>query len=328
MAGMWKRSGRRRPSSPDPVAAAVAGISGPLQPRQTEADLSWADLEGWVEVSEVEDVDGCNTMVGLSDEIHLYCDPYEDGLDQALATQRGISKVVAEDRGLIYLRTRLALVDVTAAVVRAVAEVHRSPRSPQTTDQQVPDSVVEKLAMQIAPLLQQAGFAPNARSAKHFWRAGGDEFAHCVMLTAGSGYASDGTSYSGLVSLNGSTYIPELAHWKIATPEQVVPGYCSISVQDWAPPDAERIREILTSEVLPGMDATRDRNALGAWIAEDPGRVPTPSALPGFARVLAQWGQLHAATQVVEHIETGWPSLQQAPELLEARTLIRRGRTG
>lgn len=322
MAGMWKRRGRRRPSSPDPVAAAVAGIAVPLQPRQPETDVSWADLPGWVEVCEVDDVDGCNTMVGLSDEIHLFCDPYEDGLDQALADQRGISKVVTEDRDLIYLRSRLALEDVSAAVVRAVAEVHHRPRSPRTTNQEVPDAVVEKLAVEVAPLLQQAGFAAKVRSAKYFWRAGGDGFAQSVMLTAGSGYGGDGTSYSGLVSVSGGTYVPELAYWKIASPEQVVPGYTCIGVQGWAPPDLGRIREILTSQVIPAMDATRDRNALAAWVAEDPARARIPSA---FALVFAQWGLLHEATRVVEHIETHWPSLQRAPDLLEAKTLILRG---
>lgn len=140
-------------------------------------------------MSEAEDVDGFNTTVGLSDEIHLYCDPYDDGLDQALADQNGISKVVTEDRDLIYLRTRLALEDVIAAVIRAVAEVHHSPRAPRPTDQVVPDSVVETLAIQMAPLLQQAGFASAPPSPRYFWRAGADGFAQSVMLSAGDGYA-------------------------------------------------------------------------------------------------------------------------------------------
>ena len=43
--------------------------------------------------------------------------------------------------------------------------------------------------------------------------------------------------------------------------------------------------------------------------------------------MFAQWGLLHEATRVVEHLETDWPSLQQTPDLLEAKTLIRDGRT-
>ena len=101
-----------------------------------------------------------------------------------------------------------------------------------------------------------------------------------------------------------------------------MPGYTCIGVQGWAPPDLGRIREILTSQVIPAMDATRDRNALAAWVAEDPARARIPSA---FALVFAQWGLLHEATRVVEHIETHWPSLQRAPDLLEAKTLILRG---
>ncbi|MGC5583813.1 hypothetical protein ACPYOC_05630 [Ornithinimicrobium sp. W1665] len=325
MVGIWRRRARRKPSSPDPVAASLAGITVPLRPRRSDTDVSWEDLPRWIEVSEAEDVDGFDTVVGLSDEIQLYCDPFDDGLDRALADQHGISKVVAEDRDLIYLRTRLALEDVRAAVVRAVAEIHHARRSPRPTGE-VPDTVVEELAIQMAPLLQQSGFAPKPSSPRYFWRAGGDGFAQSVMLSAGGGYASDGTSCSGLVSVSGGTYVPELAHWKIATPEQMVPGYSCVSVQGWAPPDPGRIRDVLASVVLPAMDGTRDRRALAAWVADDPGRVGIP--LTRCARALAQWGLLDEATRVVEHLETGWPSLAEAPDLLEAKTLIRRGRGG
>ena len=49
-------------------------------------------------------MDGFNTVVELDDEIHFYCDP-ADGLDLALAEQRGIKEAYAEDREVIYVRT-------------------------------------------------------------------------------------------------------------------------------------------------------------------------------------------------------------------------------
>lgn len=327
MARIWGRRGRRRPSSPDPVASALAGISIPLRPREPEPHLSWADLARWVTASEAEDVDGFDTVVELDDEIHLYCDPDEDGLDRAVADQPGISECAAEDRHLLYLRTRLALEDVTAAVIRAVAEVHHAPRPAPPTGQ-VPDTAIDDLAVEVAPLLREAGFTPKENSPRYFWRAGGDGFAQCVMVSAGAGYAGDGTSYSGLVSVSGGTYVPELAHWKISSPEQMVPGYSSVSVQGWAPPAAGRIRELLSTEVIPFLAATADRRSLAAWAAADPDRVDPPLGRPRFARVFAQWGLLHEAARVVEHLETGWPSLREDPVLLEAKDLIRRGSGG
>ena len=184
------------------MAAALAGITAPLQPRRPVTVVSCDELPGWLEVSEAEN---------------------DDGLDQALADQRGISRVLAEDRDLLYVRTRLALPDVAAAVIRVVAEVHHAPRLPQPRGE-VPGTVAERLAVTMTPLLRQAGFTPTPSSPRHFWQAGGDGFAQSLMLSAGAGYASDGTSYAGLVCVDGGTYVPELAHWKIATPEQRCPA--------------------------------------------------------------------------------------------------------
>lgn len=131
-----QRDERRPATSTDPVGNALtdAAAGGALRQRHRRAGAPTLEqLPAWIEVCDSDDVDGFNTVVFLDDEIHAYCDPYDDGLDQALADQRGVDKLLAEDREVIYLRTRLALADVKAAVVRAVVEVNRRPREPLPT---------------------------------------------------------------------------------------------------------------------------------------------------------------------------------------------------
>lgn len=65
-----------------------------------------------------DDFSGFDTVVTFDDDIHVYVDPETDGLEGALGQQPGIEDVFAEDREVVYLRTRLALVDVRAATLR------------------------------------------------------------------------------------------------------------------------------------------------------------------------------------------------------------------
>ena len=125
---------RQAPSSADPVTTALAeaATAGPLVPRFDDLEPVLDELPTWFSVTDDTTLDGFDTLVSFDDEIHTYCDPAEDGLEQALADQPGISEVYAEDREVVYLATRLHLDDVAAAVVRAVVEVNRTPR-PVTT---------------------------------------------------------------------------------------------------------------------------------------------------------------------------------------------------
>lgn len=130
--GRRREEGRSAPTSADPVADALARLAGPLVPRYPDEEPVLAELPRWIEASDSAEIDGYDTKVWLDDEIALYCDPYEDGLEQAIAEQPGITDLLAEDREIVFLRTRLSLPDVTAAVVRAVVEVNRVPRTPST----------------------------------------------------------------------------------------------------------------------------------------------------------------------------------------------------
>ena len=152
-------SGRHTPSGPDPVAAAVAEAhsGGPLRRRVADLDAPVHELPLWIEVDECDDLPDFDTVAHLADEINAYTDAYEDGLEQALADQPGIEEVFAEDREVLHLRTRLALADVHAAVIRAVVEVNRSPRAPAPTGE-LSQEVVLALTDQVTPMLTEAGF--------------------------------------------------------------------------------------------------------------------------------------------------------------------------
>lgn len=124
------RPERRPVSGPDPVAVVLADAAadGPLVQRVDGEDPTLADLPAFIHVEEYDDRIGrLDTTVWFDDEIHLYADPYESGLEDALAEQPHIEEVSEQDREVWHLRTPLALEDVRAAVVRAVVEVNRRP---------------------------------------------------------------------------------------------------------------------------------------------------------------------------------------------------------
>jgi hypothetical protein len=330
MARWWKRDrGRRPPSSADPVAAAVAELEGRLLRRYADTPTSLEDLLRWVEVSESDDLDGFDTVAVLSDEIHAYCDPYDDGLEQALADQPGIEDVLAEDRDVVYLRTSLALPDVTAAVLRAVVEINRSPRAPAPTAV-LSDELVEQLAAAVRPVLEDAGFVARdaSASARYFHREADGGLVQSVMVAAGLGETADGTLREGRLWVHAGTHVPEMAHRVLRSPERIAPADCTVSIQHWPDPTVEALREALTGQVLPVLDATRRRSVLAAWVSEDPTRVSVPIDRPRFARVFAEWGMLDEASLVLAHIDQAWPSLRDHPEVVQARRLISEGSAG
>ena len=324
MTRWWRRGrDRRSPSSADPVAAAVADLKGPLRRRYPDTPTSLEDLLRWVEVSESDDLDGFDTVVILSDEIHSYCDPYDDGLEQALADQPGIEDVLAEDREVVYLRTSLALKDVTAAVVRSVVEVNRSPRPPAPTAV-LSDHVVEQLASAVRPVLEEAGFVARDPStpAQYFHREADGGLVQSVMIAAGLGETADGTLREGKLWVHAGTHVPEMAPRELRSPDRIAPADCTISTQHWPSPTVQALREVLTGHVLPVLDATRRRTALAAWVGADPTRVPVPIDRPRFARVFAEWGLVGEASLVLQHLAHEWPSLRDHPEVVRAAHLV------
>jgi hypothetical protein len=329
MARWWRRDrGRRPPSSADPVAAAVAELEGRLLRRYADTPTSLEDLLRWVEVKS-DDLHGFDTVAVLSDEIHAYCDPYADGLEQALADQPGIEDVLAEDRDLVYLRTSLALSDVTAAMLRAVVEVNRSPRGPAPTAV-LSDELVEQLATAVRPVLEEAGFVARvaSTSAQYFHREAEGGLVQSVMVAAGLGETADGTLREGRLWVHAGTHVPEMAHRALPSLERIAPADCTVSTQHWPAPTVDALREVLAGQVLPVLDATRRRSALAAWVSEDPTRVSVPIDRPRFARVFAEWGMLDEASRLLAHIEQNWPSLRVHPEMLDARRLINEGSGG
>lgn len=153
-----------------------------------------AELPDYVEVEGRSDVDGFDTVVGLYDEVHAYVDPFESGLESVLADQPGIDGVMHEDREVFHVRTRLALEDVRATMVRAVVEANLRPRPPLPDPAEITDERVDALADVAAPLLVAAGFVRregDARARRYFARAGSDGFAQSAAILPGFGASAD-----------------------------------------------------------------------------------------------------------------------------------------
>ena len=318
---------RRPPTSLDPVAVAVAeaAAGGELVRRLPDVAPVLEELPAWLDVDDSSEVDGFDTVVWLADEIHCYCDPYDDGLDQALADQPGIERLLAEDREVLYLHTRLALDDVKAAVIRAVVEVNRSPREPAPSDV-LSYETLDELASGITTVLEQAGFAHTRSGARYFYREGGDAFVQSIAIAPGAGSSGDGTVYDGLVWLMSGTHVPGFGRDVPSSPDRVAPAHCGQPAYHWVTPSVDPLQRVLVDDVLPVLDVTRDRDSLAAWVSEEPTRVPVPLHRPTYARLFAEWGLLDEAARVVAHVDEHWRSLRTHRDTVAAQELIRANR--
>ncbi|MFJ6026306.1 hypothetical protein ACIQCN_02415 [Pseudarthrobacter sp. NPDC092424] len=324
---MSRKGGRRPATSNDPVAAAIAASAAgrPLIPRHPDVVPRIEELPQWIDVHDSDDIDGFNTVVWFDDEISSYCDAYDDGLDQALADQPGVEDILAEDREVVYLRTKLAIADVKAAVIRAVVEVNRSPREPAPTDVLSIDTV-DRLASGVLPLLGQAGFANTPTGPRYFYREGSEGFVQSIALAPGAGTSGDGTSYAGLVWVMSGTHVPGFGRDVPSSPDRVAPVHCGQPAYHWVAPTVDALTRLLHDEVLPVLSLTRGRAEFAAWVGGDPTRVPVPNHRPTYARLFAQWGLTDQAARVVAHVDEHERSLRLHPDIVTARELIRDAR--
>ncbi|WP_107774604.1 hypothetical protein [Nocardioides sediminis] len=323
------RTARRPPSSPDPVADAVRDLAGVrLHRRYEDVEPVLAELPDYIEVEDRSDVDGFDTVVGLFDEVHAYVDPFDSGLGSVLADQPGIDKVMHEDREVFHVRSRLALEDVRAAVVRAVVEANLRPRPPVPDADEITDERVDALADVAAPLLVAAGFVRrdgDARQRRYFARAGGDGFAQSAAILPGLGVSADGRQMNRLVHVIVGVYVPEAAHpgsRRPARPESIAPGDCTSWLQEWVEPVDGQVAAYVEGVALPWLAATRDRAALAAWATADPGGIDPPAERALHARLCAEWGYLDSAAALVRHIDAERRSLRSDRNYLAARALL------
>jgi hypothetical protein len=323
------RPARRPPSSLDPVADAVGDLAGLRLNRQFEdVEPVLAQLPDYIEIEGRSDVDGFDTVVGLFDEVHAYVDPFESGLESVLADQPGIDEVMHEDREVFHVRSRLALEDVRAAMVRAVVEANLRPRPPVPAPDEITDERVDALADVAAPLLVAAGFVRrdgDARQRRYFARAGGDGFAQSAAILPGLGVADDGRQLNRLVHVIVGVYVPEAAHPSLrppARPENIAPGDCTSWLQEWIEPLDAHVAAYVEGSALPWLGATFDRAAFAAWALADPGGISPPVARALHARLCAEWGYLDSAAALVRHIDLEWPSLRSDRHYLAARALL------
>lgn len=319
---------RRAPSGPDPIAAALtAAESGPpLVARIEDVPPAVRQLRGWIEVEDADDVDGCNTVVYLDDEIHAYADPAEDGLDIALADQPGIDDVFAEDREVIYLRSRLALEDVHAAVIRAVVEVNRAPRPLPPSDHLSPEAVTP-IAQAAADVLTEEGFVQHdaPSSARYAHRICTDGFVQIIDINPGIGTAGDGTVFDGTVCVRYGVFIPEAPRPPYATttdPARLVPADCVLSDRTHVSPTAPAVADALRADAFPWLRGTAGRDALAEWVIEDPTRIFPPMQRPFYARLLAQWGHDQAAAAMLARLEHESYYLKVHSDAQQARQML------
>ena len=315
---------RRRPSSADPVAAALGEVDagGPLTPRMDDVEPVLSDLPRWFSVTDDATLDEFDTVVSFDDEIHTYCDPAEDGLEEVLAAQPGIRDVFAEDREVVYLATRLHLDDVKAAVIRAVVDVNRAPRpTPALADEVTDDRAVE-VAHAVAPLITASGFTSRT-DGRYFHRDCGHGVVQVLFVSRGLGERADGTSLHDKIWLFYGVCIPEAQHDPMPDdPAEVPPAYATLSVSSYASPDPAAVTEALQATVLPWLEGTAGRDALAAWAAGDPGRILPPIQRPLLARLFTVWGHAPAARAILDHMDREWPSLTRERDALTARAAL------
>ncbi len=301
---------RRRASSADPVAAALADAAAaePLRVLiEGEQQPALAEMREWIHVDEDDELDGFNTVVELEDEIHFFCDPV-DGLDLALADQPGIKEVHAEDREVIHVRTRLHLEDVAAAVVRAVVDVNRNPRDPDERPERRPpsrDAPIEipawlvmsrEIVDAVAPQIVDAGYSGREG---FFRRAGTDGFVQMLVVHWSPDEQPDETFGHGRIRIGYGVWVPGARDEPVSQdPEHVTLMQATLSTSVRLRPDPSVVAEALATIVLPWLDATDGRDALAAWAAQDPGRIDPPTQRPLVARLLTEWGYPDAARRV------------------------------
>jgi hypothetical protein len=317
---------RHRPSSADPVAAALAEAAtvGPLVPRFDDLEPAREELPTWFSVADDTSLDGFDTLVSFEDEIRTYCDPADDGLEAALAEQPGISAVFAEDREVVYLATRLHLDDVAAAVIRAVVDVNRTPRPASAAPGEVTDEQAAAVADAVAPLITAAGFRQRA-DGRYFHRDCGHGVVQVLFVSRGLGELTDGTSLHDRIWLFHGVCLPEAQpHPMPDDPARVAPMSATLSSSTHPAPDPAAVAEALRTTALPWLEGTAGRDALAAWAADDPERIFPPAQRPLLARLFTEWGHATAARTILDHLDRKWPSLARERDARAAREALDR----
>lgn len=302
----WLRGAARRPrqhiSGVGPVAGALAeaAAGGPLSQRLDDVDPVLADLPLYFSVTESTAVEGFDTMVSFADEIHLYCDPGEDGLDEALAEQPGVARVFAEDREVVHVATRLHLDDVAAAVIRAVVDVNRAPREVRASVGEVTDKQVAEVADAVAPMITASGLI--RRALRHsFHRDCGHGVVQVLYLLPGRGERGDGTSLHDKIHIWYGVCLPEAQYYPMPKdPAEVPPGYATLLLSAYTSPTTAAVAEALQGTVLPWLEQTAGREALAAWATEDPERILPPIRRPQLADIFTEWGHAAAARAIAD----------------------------
>jgi hypothetical protein len=282
------------------------------------------ELPTWFSVADDTSLDEFDTLVSFDDEIHTYCDPPEDGLEQALAEQPGIAAVFAEDREVVYLATRLHLDDVKAAVIRAVVDVNRTPRPAPAVPGEVTDEQAVTVADAVAPLITAAGFTQRA-DGRYFHRDCGHGVVQVLFVSRGLGELTDGTSLHDRIWLFHGVCLPEAQpHAMPDDPARVAPMSATLSSSTYPAPDPAAVTEALHATVLPWLEGTAGRDALAAWAADDPERIFPPAQRPLLARLFTEWGHATAARTILDHLDRKWPSLARERDARAAREALDR----
>lgn len=316
---------RRPASSADPVAAALeaAAGAGPLRRQLEDHEPVLTELPDWFDVTDDDSVEGFDTLVGLDDEIHIYCDP-ADGLGLALAEQQGITDVFVEDREVIYVATRLHLSDVAAAVVRAVVDVNHNPRPIPRMPGEVTDEQALEVADTVAPHLTALGYS-RREDGRYFYRACDHGIVQVLSVFRGIGTRGDGTSLRDRIHIHYGVCVPEAQYRPMPDdPARVAPADATLESSLYISPEPPTVAEALETTVLPWLEATAGRDALATWAASDPQHVGIPMRRPLLARIFTEWGHPEAARALLDHLDHEWPSLAQEVEARAARDSLGR----
>lgn len=326
----WLRRAAPRPrhpaSSADPVAAALAeaAASGPLVRRFEDLDPGLTELPDWFSVGDDVMLDEFDTRLDLADEIHIFCDPADDGLEVALGEQPGITAVYAEDREVVYLATRLHHADVAAAVIRAVVEVNRSPRPVPAPAGEVTDEQAVEVADSVAPLITASGFARRG-DGRYFHRDCGHGVVQVLSVFRGLGELGDGTSLHDKIEVRYGVCLPEAQYYPMPDdPALVPPAYATLSSSTYTSPDPNAVTEALQATVLSWLQGTAGRDALAAWAAVDPERIFPPVQRPLLARLFTEWGHTTTARVILDHLDRDYPSLARGSDARAARDALDR----
>jgi hypothetical protein len=276
-------------------------------------------------VSDHHLIDGFDTRVDLADEIHSFCDPFDDGLEVALGEQPGITAVFAEDREVVHLATSLHLADVAAAVIRAVVDVNRNPRPVPVLSGDVTDEQVFEVADAVAPLIAASGFT-RRDDGRYFHRDCGHGIVQVLYLFRGLGELVDGTSLHDRIEVHHGVCLPEAQRRPMPDDPARVPPMCAtLSSSTHSSPDPVAVTNALRVTVLPWLEGTAGRDALAVWAASDPERILPPAQRPLLAKLFSEWGHPTAARAVLHHLDRHWPSMARDRDARAAREALDRG---